>query len=197
MRLLNETKTLKKKTENILIHLRENQDIEDKKLQLLIIEVKNHLKYFSDNFISAIENFKKEKKSQIQEIEESNFQENSSFLESNEKNRELNNEEQNLKQKTLKIYQFESENANEEEFFNYNCVKKAKKKEETSLMKELSNFFDKNQRNIDSEVIDFSNKTQNKKPKELFSFMQSSKIKINLNEIKNKNMSTALLFTRE
>ena len=187
MNFLNEIRTLKRKTQNILLHLNKNKEIDNDKLQFLISEAKNHLKYFSNSYIPLLENMISINKNLSVNQENKENQEISTNIEINDKsNGYQQNKDIDLNQSTLKIYQFESDENYEEEFNNnYNSRKKKKIKQENGLMKELTSFLDKNPKNLTSEIIDFSSKSEKKTGKLGRNFLNDTKkMKINLNEIK-------------
>jgi len=193
--LLNEIKTIKKKMQNIVIHLNQknldNKNNENDYVEALITETKNNLRYFSDLAESTFENILNMNKNNVgtqnHQMHNSSNKENISTYENNlEKNPEQDFENKNLRKNILKIYQFENEETFEDELFqnNYNSMRKPKKKCDSDLMKELTVFLDRNKPKIDTEIIDFSSKSNSEKSKnqEKLSSFQSSKIKLNLND---------------
>lgn len=194
LKLLKEIKSLKKKTQKILINLRENKDFEENNLISLIPELKLALKLFSEDTDSNLEKLLSNGNNKRENLKNkySESKENALYLENQGIKTEINKEESNLDQKSLKIYQFESDLAYEIDNSlmnnNYNFVKKPKQKNESGLFKELTNFLDKNQKNINLEIIDFSDKTLKKNNITTKEVAQPSKIKINLNDIKMFNV---------
>ena len=198
--LLNELKTTKKKIQNIVIQLNQKSenDNETKYIENLILEATNQLNYCcdfaKDAFDDVLQKKIKIKNDQNQTMDDFSNQKNSTF-ENTVKNEEIESENNELKTKILKIYQYEEENNLEDDLIqnNYNSKRKPPKKCDSELMKELTVFLDKNKPKLDEEIIDFSNKSNNGKEvkKEKGKSIQP-RIKLNLNDFlisNNKNSS--------
>ena len=198
--LLNELKTTKKKIQNIVIQLNQKSenDNETKYIENLILEATNQLNYCcdfaKDAFDDVLQKKIKIKNDQNQTMDDFSNQKNSTF-ENTVKNEEIESENNELKTKILKIYQYEEENNLEDDLIqnNYNSKRKPPKKCDSELMKELTVFLDKNKPKLDEEIIDFSNKSNNGREvkKEKGKSIQP-RIKLNLNDFlisNNKNSS--------
>ena len=198
--LLNELKTTKKKIQNIVIQLNQKSenDNETKYIENLISEATNQLNYCcdfaKDAFDDVLQKKIKTKNDQNQTMDDFSNQKNTTF-ENTVKNEEIESENNELKTKILKIYQYEEENNLEDDLIqnNYNSKRKPPKKCDSELMKELTVFLDKNKPKLDEEIIDFSNKSNNGREvkKEKGKSIQP-RIKLNLNDFlisNNKNSS--------
>ena len=197
---MNELKTTKKKIQNIVIQLNQKSenDNETKYIENLILEATNQLNYCcdfaKDAFDDVLQKKIKIKNDQNQTMDDFSNQKNSTF-ENTVKNEEIESENNELKTKILKIYQYEEENNLEDDLIqnNYNSKRKPPKKCDSELMKELTVFLDKNKPKLDEEIIDFSNKSNNGREvkKEKGKSIQP-RIKLNLNDFlisNNKNSS--------